>query len=262
MSEVTREQGTAVEQQRAYNVVGTSPGHHDFVDKVRGTLLYAADWKLPGMLFGKVVRSEMASARVKSIDVSEARRLDGVITVLTAEDVPHNAIVEHASGGLGELTVEQPVLAQDVVRYVGEPLAVIAAVDQETADEAADLVQIEYEPVAGVYSAAEALADDAPLVHDAGNVLVSWRLERGDVEQAFARPTSWSRTSTRPSTSSTPTWRPRPASVDRERRGHPAGLHAGDRARRRRSPRSSSCRRTGYASSRRTWAVGSAARRT
>ena len=190
MNEVTKEQKAPVDQQESvresYNVVGTSPGSHDFVDKVRGTLLYAADWKLPGMLFGKMVRSEMASARITSIDASEARKLDGVITVLTADDVPYNAIVEHASGGLGELTVEQPVLARDVVRYVGEPVAVIAAVDQETADEAADLVHIEYEPLPGVFSAAESLADGAPLVHDAGNVLVNWRLERGDVDQAFA----------------------------------------------------------------------------
>lgn len=190
MTEVTRKQQTAVEEEssvgESYNVVGTSPGHHDFVDKVRGTLLYAADWKLPGMVFGKVVRSEMASARIAGIDVSEARNLDGVVTVLTAEDVPHNAIVEHASGGLGELTVEQPVLARDRVRYVGEPIAVIAAVDQETADEAADLVHIEYEPLPGVFSPAESLADGAPLVHAAGNVLVNWRLERGDVDQAFA----------------------------------------------------------------------------
>ncbi|WP_426243332.1 xanthine dehydrogenase family protein molybdopterin-binding subunit [Nocardioides sp. LHG3406-4] len=185
MSEATKDASVPTEQS-GYNIVGTSPGHHDFVDKVRGTLLYAADWQLPGMLYGKIVRSEMASARIKSVDVSEARKLDGVITVLTAEDVPNNAIVEHASGGLGELTVAQPVLAQDRVRYVGEPIAVIAAVDQETADEAADLVHIEYEQLPGVYSPADALADDAPLVHEAGNVLVNWFLARGDVAQAFA----------------------------------------------------------------------------
>ena len=165
-----------------YNVVGTSPGHHDFVDKVRGTLLYAADWKLPGMVFGKVVRSEVASGRIVAIDVEEAERLEGVVAVLTAADVPHNAVVEHASGGLGEVTVEQPVLASNRVRYVGEPIAVIAAVDQETADEAADLIRVEYEHLDGVYSPEEALADGAPLVHDAGNVLVNWQLDRGDLD--------------------------------------------------------------------------------
>jgi CO/xanthine dehydrogenase Mo-binding subunit len=190
MTDVTQAQKTPVADRAkagtSFNVVGTSPGHHDFVDKVRGTLLYAADWMLPGMLYGKIVRSEMASARITGIDTSEALNLDGVITVLTAEDVPHNAIVEHASGGLGELTIEQPVLARERVRYVGEPVAVIAAVDQETADEAADLVHIEYEPLPGVFSPEEALADGAPLVHDLGNVLVNWRLERGDVDDAFA----------------------------------------------------------------------------
>lgn len=175
------------ERQEGFHVVGTSPGHHDFVDKVRGTLLYAADWKLPGMVFGKVVRSEVASGRITGIDVEEARRLDGVVAVLTAADVPHNAIVEHASGGLGEVTVEQPVLAADRVRYVGEPVAVVAAVDQETADEAADLIRIDYESLDGVYSPEEALAEGAPLVHDVGNVLVNWELRRGDVDDTFTK---------------------------------------------------------------------------
>jgi CO/xanthine dehydrogenase Mo-binding subunit len=182
MTETTRE----LREPQGLRVAGSSPGHHDFVDKVRGTLHYAADWKLPGMLYGKVVRSELASARITGIDSAEARRLDGVVAVLTADDVPHNAIVEHASGGLGELTVAQPVLAGDRVRYVGEPIALIAAVDQETAEEAADLVRVEYEPLPGVFSPQEALRDGAPLVHEAGRELVNWRLERGDVDQAFA----------------------------------------------------------------------------
>lgn len=175
-----------LERERNFRVVGQSPAHHDFINKVRGTLLYAADWSLPGMLHGKVVRSDHASARILSIDTSAAERLEGVECVLTAKDVPHNAIVEHASGGLGELTIEQPVLAVDRVRYVGEPIAVVAAVDAETAAEAADLVEIKYEPLPGVFSPEEALADGAPKVHDEGSVLVNWHLERGEVEAAFA----------------------------------------------------------------------------
>ncbi|MDT5027096.1 MAG: xanthine dehydrogenase molybdenum-binding subunit, partial [Micromonosporaceae bacterium] len=96
------------------------------------------------------------------------------------------AIVEHASGGLGELTIDQPVLAFDRVRYVGEPVAVVAANDPETAAEAADLVEIVYESLPGVYSPEDALAEGAPLVHDEGNVLVNWHLDRGDVDAAFA----------------------------------------------------------------------------
>ncbi len=175
-----------LDREKNFRVVGQSPAHHDFVNKVRGTLLYAADWSLPGMIHGKVVRSDQASARIVSIDISAAERLEGVLAVLTAADVPHNRIVEHASGGLGELTVEQPVLAFERVRYVGEPVAVVAATDPETAAEAADLVEITYEPIPGVFSPQDALKDDAPLVHDEGNVLVNWHLERGDVDAAFA----------------------------------------------------------------------------
>lgn len=175
-----------LDRERDFRVVGRSPAHHDFVNKVRGTLLYAADWNLPGMVHGKLVRADVAPARIVSVDTSAARRLEGVVAVLTAEDIPHNSIVEHASGGLGELTVEQPVLASGQVRYIGEPVAVVAAVDPETAAEAADLVQVTYETLPGVYDAEEALAPDAPLVHEEGNLLVNWHLERGDVEQAFA----------------------------------------------------------------------------
>lgn len=175
-----------LDRERDFRIVGQSPAHHDFINKVRGTLLYAADWSLPGMIHGKLVRADQAPARILSIDTSAAERLEGVIAVLTAADVPHNRIVEHASGGLGELTVEQPVLASDRVRYVGEPVAVVAATDPETAAEAADLVEVSYEPLPGVFSAEDALADGCPLVHDEGNVLVTWNLERGNVDAAFA----------------------------------------------------------------------------
>src|SRR5580693_9570 len=82
----------------AYKVVGTSPAHHDFVDKVKGSLHYAADWQLPGMLHGRIVRSPLPSARITGIDVTAARALPGVAAVLTAADVPSNQIVERASG--------------------------------------------------------------------------------------------------------------------------------------------------------------------
>jgi len=154
------------EREKNFRVVGQSPAHHDFVNKVRGTLMYAADWSLPGMIHGKVVRSDQASARIVSIDTSAAERLEGVVCVLTAKDVPHNAIVEHASGGLGEVIVEQPVLARDRVRYVGEPIAVVAATDPETAAEAADLVEVVYESLPGVFSTDDALKEGAPRVHD------------------------------------------------------------------------------------------------
>jgi CO/xanthine dehydrogenase Mo-binding subunit len=169
-----------------YRVVGTSPAHHDFVEKVKGSLHYAADWRLPGMLHGRVVRSQVPSARIVAIDVTRARALPGVAAVVTSADVPSNTIVEMASGGLAELEVAMPVLAADRVRYFGEPVALVAAATQQIADEAAELVSVEYEDLPGVFDVEAALADGAPRVHEAGNTLVTWQINHGDAASALA----------------------------------------------------------------------------
>jgi nicotinate dehydrogenase large molybdopterin subunit len=169
-----------------YRVVGTSPAHHDFVDKVKGSLHYAADWRLPGMLHGRIVRSPVPSARITGIDVSAARALPGVAAVLTAADVPSNAIVEMASGGLAELEVTMPVLAADRVRYAGEPVAVVAAATRQIADAAAELVAVDYEELPGVFDVTSALAANSPRVHDVGNTLVTWQIRCGDAAAALA----------------------------------------------------------------------------
>jgi CO/xanthine dehydrogenase Mo-binding subunit len=169
-----------------YRVVGTSPAHHDFVDKVKGSLHYAADWRLPGMLHGRVVRSPVPSARITGIDVSRARALPGVAAVLTAADVPSNRIVEMASGGLAELEVAMPVLAGDRVRYAGEPVALVAAATRQIADEAAELVAVDYNELPGVFDVTSALAADSPRVHEVGNTLVTWQVRCGDAEAALA----------------------------------------------------------------------------
>jgi CO/xanthine dehydrogenase Mo-binding subunit len=169
-----------------FRVVGQSPAHHDFVDKVKGSLLYAGDWHLPGMLFGRVVRSQVPSAGISAVDVSEARAVSGVVAVLTAADVPNNRILEMASGGLGEVAVAMPVLAADRVRYQGEPVAIVAATTQQAADEAAELVFIDYEEIPGVFDAQSALAEGAPQVHETGNVLVVWEIRSGDLDAGFS----------------------------------------------------------------------------
>jgi CO/xanthine dehydrogenase Mo-binding subunit len=186
----TTEQPVPVQEQLAsrsqFHVVGQSPAHHDFVNKVEGSLHYAADWRLPGMLHARIVRSQMASARINAIDTTAARALPGVVAVLTAADVPRNAVVETASGGIAELEVPMPVLAGDRVRYVGEPIALVAAASQQIADEAAELVVVDYAELPGVFDVEAALDDGAPRVHDAGNTLVSWRIQSGDVDAALA----------------------------------------------------------------------------
>jgi CO/xanthine dehydrogenase Mo-binding subunit len=167
-------------------VVGQRVAHHDFVEKVKGSLHYAADWQLPGMLHGRLVRSLVPSARIVSVDISQARALPGVAAVLTGADVPRNRLVERASGGLGELPIAMPILAADRVRYVGEPIAAVAAATQQIADEAAELVAVEYEELPGLFDMEAALEPAAPLVHDEGNLLVSWHIARGDPAGAMA----------------------------------------------------------------------------
>jgi xanthine dehydrogenase molybdenum-binding subunit len=160
--------------------------HHDFVEKVAGTLRYADDWSLPGMLHGVVVRAQVPCARIEGIDVEAARAVPGVRAVLTAADIPLNVIVEDSSG-LGIAPIVQPVLAADRVRYDGEPVAIVAAETEAAAVEAATLVLVEYGEEPGVFSVEQALAPDAPLVHPEGNTYISWRSSIGEPEAAMAR---------------------------------------------------------------------------
>ena len=169
-----------------YRVIGRPISHHDFREKVRGSLAYADDWNMPGMLYGRIVRAQVPSARIRSIDIAEASRIVGVRAVLTAADVPHNVVSEEASG-LGIDPIAMPVLAGERIRYQGEPVALVAAETPEIAEEAAERVWVDAEELPGVFDPEEALRPDAPLVHEQGNALVVWTIGRGDAEQAIAR---------------------------------------------------------------------------
>jgi CO/xanthine dehydrogenase Mo-binding subunit len=174
-----------------YRVIGTSPARADAWEKVRGRPIYAGDLALSGMLHGRIVRSPYASARIVRLDTRAARELPGVIAVLTARDVPRNELRMELPGRMAEATAgavlsTQPVLADDRVRFQGEPVAAIAAATPEIAAAAADLVEVEYEELPGVYDPLAALAPGAPRVHDSGNLLRRWHLRAGDVSQGFA----------------------------------------------------------------------------
>ena len=176
----------------AYRVIGTSPARADAWEKVRGRPIYAGDLALSGMLHGRIVRSPYPSARIVRLDARAAAALPGVVAVLTARDVPRNELRMELPGRMAEATAgavlaTQPVLADARVRFQGEPVAAIAAETPEAAAAAADLVAVEYEELPGVYDPLAALAPDAPRVHDTGNLLRSWYLRSGDVNQGFAR---------------------------------------------------------------------------
>src|SRR5882672_8225107 len=175
-----------------HRVIGTSPARPDAWEKVRGRPIYAGDLALAGMLHGRIVRSPYASARIVRLDTRAARALPGVVAVLTARDVPRNELRMELPGRMAEATAgavlaTQPVLADDRVRFQGEPVAAIAAETPEIAARAADLVEVEYAEVPGVYDPLAALAPDAPAVHDGGNILRRWHLRSGDVVEGFRR---------------------------------------------------------------------------
>jgi len=166
--------------------------------KVTGRAEYVHNLRLPGMLYGKIFRSSVAHGRIKSIDTSAAQALAGVYRVITAKDVVQ-VIPEPYYGPAFH---DQPILAIDKVRYVGEPVAVVLASDPHVAEEAVHLIRAEYEELPAVYDEVEAVTSKA-IVHDvlkpAGtfpdlkhlkgrkntNVALDFRLRRGDAEKAM-----------------------------------------------------------------------------
>jgi CO/xanthine dehydrogenase Mo-binding subunit len=169
-------------------VVGQPLTRHDAWDKVASRTLYAADWQMPGMLHGVVLRSPYPSARIKRIDPSAALALPGVAAVVLARDIPHNTLwtdVPGQTSEVGPLRARIHVLADGVVRYQGEPVALVAAEARDLAQRAAELIAVDYESLPGVFDSAQALQPDAPRVHEEGNLLASWRIGRGDIEAAL-----------------------------------------------------------------------------
>jgi CO/xanthine dehydrogenase Mo-binding subunit/aerobic-type carbon monoxide dehydrogenase small subunit (CoxS/CutS family) len=150
----------------------------DGVKMVTGATLYGADIEVEGMLYGKMLWAEHPHARILKINTSKAEALPGVEKVITADDIP-------GINQAGLLVRDQPAMAFDKVRYIGDPVAVVFAETEELAEEARQLVEIEYEVLPGVFSIEEAAKDDAPKVHKEGNLAKHLKIIRGDVEDAF-----------------------------------------------------------------------------
>ena len=170
-------------------VVGKPIPRHDARDKVQAATLYAADWQMPGMLHGAVLRSLYPSARIRRLDTDRAAALPGVAAVLTAREVPRNTLwtdVPGQTSEVGALRARIPVLADGIVRYQGEPVALVAAETPEIAQQALEAIEVEYEPLPGVFDPEAALRPGAPSVHEEGNLLARWRVETGDAEAALA----------------------------------------------------------------------------
>ena len=184
----------------AYQVVGQPEPRCDGAEKVTGQAIYTVDVKLPGLAHGKILRSPYAHARLVHVDGGKAEALPGVFAVITRND-------QRRLGMFGAAYKDQSIVAVDKVRYAGDPVAAVAAVDEATAEEALASIEVDYEELPAVTGLDEALAPDAPLVHDvsvSGGELMGQRYEapkefagtnlcyhfsysKGDVEAAFAR---------------------------------------------------------------------------
>ena len=187
---------------RKFNFVGTRPIRPDGVDKVTGRANYGADFTLPGMLEGVVLRSPHAHARIVSIDTTAALALPGVKAVITAEDLPD--LPTTATGGpeshVSFRDLSRNCMAREKALYHGQPVAAVAATRLESARRAAELIEVVYEPLDAVLEIEEAMAAGAPILHEDmrtggmpgdlpdGPTNIASRIEfsRGDVEVGFA----------------------------------------------------------------------------
>ena len=152
-----------------YDVVGTRPVRHDGPDKVTGRARYSADIHLPAMLHGKLLRSPHAHARIRSIDCRRALDLPGVKAVVTAADMPEVSaeFTDQAEGAMVNYGFySRNVIAREKALYKGHVVAAVAATDQGTAEQALDLIDVDYEVLPHVLSVEDAIRDDAPVLHE------------------------------------------------------------------------------------------------
>ncbi|HEX6971142.1 MAG TPA: xanthine dehydrogenase family protein molybdopterin-binding subunit [Limnochordia bacterium] len=187
----------------AYRVIGTRPVRHDGYDKVTGRAIYGADIRLPGLLYGKVLRSPVPHARIKRIDASGALSVPGVHAVVTGADLPwidSDRVADLGETAIGVKHMLQLIIARDKVFYKGHAVAAVAAVSPHVAEEALSRIEVEYEPLPVVEDVLEAMKETAPVIHEdlrtrsmgtrgdrPTNVASHIQHVRGDVEQGFAQ---------------------------------------------------------------------------
>ncbi|MBI4526512.1 MAG: xanthine dehydrogenase family protein [Deltaproteobacteria bacterium] len=181
------------------SAIGQNLQRVDGQEKVTGKGVYTGDLRLPGMVYGKVLRSPFPHARIRRIDASRAESLPGVVAVLTRDNL------RVASPVHGAYVKDQPIVALEKTRYSGDLVAAVAAVDEAAAEEALKRIDVEYEELPAVFTVEEAIKEGAPLVHEKleglksaeygtggshivhenSNILLHFRYQRGDVEKAF-----------------------------------------------------------------------------
>ncbi|MDF2874971.1 MAG: selenium-dependent xanthine dehydrogenase [Sporomusa sp.] len=165
-----------------YRIVGQSVKKLDAVDKVLGKAQFAADIHFDGMLHIKVFRSSVPHGILRSIDVSKAEMLPGVVVILTGKDVP-------GTNSTGMIVKDEPVLVKnnEKIRKIGDPLALIAAETEALAEKALELIEVDIEVLPPVFDPVAAMSDSAPRIYEDGNILAVRKIRKGDTGAAFQR---------------------------------------------------------------------------
>ena len=162
------------------NCIGRSIPRVGAREKVTGTALFSADIELNAPLTLKALRSDRPHAEIVSIAVEKVRALKGVVAVFTANDVPGKNLT-------GIIVKDQPILAVDKVRCIGDPVALVAAETEAAAEQALKAIEVVYRDLPAVFDPEKAMGEDAPRVHAKGNVMTTRAIRRGDAGKAFAR---------------------------------------------------------------------------
>src|SRR5664279_2879012 len=163
-----------------YSVIGKSIAMVDAAGKTTGSGKYADDFSLPGMLIGRILHSPYPHALIKRIDTSRARALQGVVAVVTGEDAPNQY-------GILPVGHDETALAVDKVRYVGDNVACVAAITEEIADRALELIDVEYEPLPAYFDPEKSMKAERNLIHEnrPNNIEKDYHHVFGDPEKGF-----------------------------------------------------------------------------
>lgn len=165
-------------EKKHFSCVGYSVPRVDALDKVLGRAIYSEDISFPDMLYGRVLRAGIPHAVIEEIDLREAKAMKGVVCVLTARDIP-------GVNRYGIAFQDQYALAEDKVRYIGDPVALVAAESEEIAKDAVKAIHVKYRPLPVVTNPREALAEGAPKIHEKGNLLMHTKIRKGNIQKGF-----------------------------------------------------------------------------
>ena len=202
---------TVAEQNVNFRQIGKPRTRTDAPGKVFGKTPYAGDYVMPDMLHARVLRAKVPSARMTRLDVSKARALPGVASVLTFRDLKIGTVATDIPGqtGFKRRATDQQILVDELVRYQGEPIAIVAAETVEIAQHALSLIEVDLEPVPGVYNVFDAQKPDSPRFSAPTTLWPATRSARAMSKSALLPPKSSSRTPSPPNTSNMPSLNPR-----------------------------------------------------